>query len=75
MYLNNACTFAIFSVHLGTILGCKFEGLHVPDEEMVDLCFHPEFYKGKNQLVALTVRKAGVTATEVRKIKLIIGQG
>jgi hypothetical protein len=35
---------------------------------------HHEFYKGKNQLVALTVRKDGAITTEIRTIKLVIGQ-
>lgn len=35
---------------------------------------HHDFYKGKNQLVALTVRKNSETTTEVRTIKLVIGQ-
>ena len=59
---------------IGKVVLCRLEGLRAPEEEITELCFHPEFFKGKNRLVGVTWRKDGATRSEVRTVKIVIGE-
>jgi len=56
-------TFAVYSKSLDEVVPVKLDGLCDAGEEITELCFHPRFYRGCNQLAIVTVLRNGIQST------------